>query len=216
MEELLLRMKTPKIGIRPDNIGETSNKVESIKPHHLTVVDGAVLVNNRAWIPETLIKRTMRALQTDSHKCCSQMLRKAQSTIYFIGMMDTFDDYVKSCVYCVHKRPMKPALSQIPTERAGQPFEIVTLDFAEFKKSGESFVVIGDKYSGDLHVAGVSKGGTSREVINAIQTFCRSNRIKKIETDGGSQFTSKNHKSILTIKVKVKDVLRNAPLIVEL
>ena len=105
-------------------------------------------------------------------------------------MMGAFDDYVQSCVYCEYKRPMKPALSQIPTERAGEPFKILTLDFAEFQKRTESFVVIGDKYSRDLQLAGVSKGGTSREVINAIQTFCRSHRIKKMKTDGGSQFTS--------------------------
>ena len=77
-----------------------------------------------------------------------------------MGMMETFDDYVKSRTYCVRKRPMKSVLSQIPTERAGEPFKVVTLDFAEFKKSGESFVVIGDKYSGNLHVVGVSKGRT--------------------------------------------------------
>ena len=41
-------------------------------------------------------------------------------------------------------------------------------------------------------MAGVKKGGTTREVINAIQTFVRSNRIKKIITDGGSQFPSDN------------------------
>ena len=39
-------------------------------------------------------------------------------------------------------------------------------------------------------MSAVKKGGTTREVINAIQAFTRSHRIRKIITDGGSQFTS--------------------------
>ena len=91
--------------------------------------------------------------------------------------MEAFDEYVKSCLYCVNKRPMKPALSKIPTERARAPFEIVTMDFAEFTNRGESFVALGDKYSGDLHEEGAKKGGTSKEVINALMHFARSNKI---------------------------------------
>ena len=40
------------------------------------------------------------------------------------------------------------------------------MDFVEFTKSGESFVVMLDKYSGALHAGGVKKGGTGDETIN--------------------------------------------------
>ena len=86
-------------------------------------------------------------------------------------MNEIFDNQVKACMHCVENMPMKPALSRVSKERASRPFEIITLDYAEFKKKGESFVVIGDKYSGALHVAGVKKGVNTREKINAVTDF---------------------------------------------
>ena len=71
-----------------------------------------------------------------------------------------------SCSICLAGFRLPPL--KLPTEWAGAPFKILTMDFAEFTKQGESFVVIGDKYGGDLHVEGAKKGGTSREVINAL------------------------------------------------
>ena len=91
-----------------------------------------MMVNNRAWIPITLISTATLALHTKSHKCTSRMMKKAIQSIYFIGMRDKFDDFVKSCINWVDTRPMKPALSRVPTERANYPFEILTMDFAEF------------------------------------------------------------------------------------
>ena len=86
----------------------------------------------------------------------------------------------------------QPALSRVPTESTSYPFEIITMDFAEFRKYEESFIILGDKYSGGLHLEGMKKGGTSRETINAITTFARSSvgMIKKIVSDQGTQFTS--------------------------
>ena len=49
---------------------------------------------------------------------------------------------------------MKLALSRVPTERGKYPFEVITMDFAEFTKKGETFIVLGDKFSGALHVEG--------------------------------------------------------------
>ena len=129
----------------------------NIKPVHLSIVKEALMVNNRAWIPEGLIHDTMRALHTKSHKCSSRMMRKALQSIYFIGMKEKIEEFVKSCPNCVDTRPMKPSLSRVPTERANYPFEIITMDFGEFKKSGESFVIMSDKYSGALHAGGVKK-----------------------------------------------------------
>ena len=77
------------------------------------------------------------------------------------------------------------------TERANYPFEGITMDFAEFTKNGESFIVMSDKYSGALHAGGVKKGGTGDETINNVVNFARSNvgNIKKIVSDMGTQFT---------------------------
>ena len=57
---------------------------------------------------------------------------------------------------------MKPEISRVPTERAHLPFEIITMDFAEFTKGGDSFICLGDKFSGARHVEGVSKGGNQQ------------------------------------------------------
>ena len=55
-------------------------------------------------------------------------------------------------------------------ERALYPFKIITMDFTEFEKKGESFI-----FSGAMHIAGVSKRGTSMETIAEIVTFAGSN-----------------------------------------
>ena len=77
-------------------------------------------------------------------------------------------------------------------EREEQPFKIITMDFEKFKKKGESFICLGDKFSGAIHVAGVSKGETSMETIAAIVNFAKSNErnIRKIISNQGTQFTS--------------------------
>ena len=62
------------------------------------------------------------------------MIRKASQSVYFIGMREKFKDHVRSCIGCHDTRPMKPALSKTPTERARYPFKIITMDFAEFSK----------------------------------------------------------------------------------
>ena len=65
--------------------------------------------------------------------------RKAQQSD-FAGMMEHFDEFVRGCVYCVHKRPLKPALSKVPTERAGEPFE-VEVDLTHMNPRGRGKVV---------------------------------------------------------------------------
>ena len=111
------------------------------------------------------------------------MMKKALQSVYFIGMRKKFDDYVKACFKCIERRPMKPALSRVLTERASYPFEVITMDFLEFRKAGESFIILGDKYSGALQMEGLRKGGTTQETINTITNFARSSvgRIKFIK-----------------------------------
>ena len=88
---------------------------------------------------------------------------------------------MRSGRFCQNNRLMKPEISRIPTERAHLPFKIITMDFTKFTKNGESFICLGDKFSGAIHVTGVSKGGTSTETIAAIVNFAKSNvrNIKK-------------------------------------
>ena len=66
------------------------------------------------------------------------------------------------------------------------------MDFAEFEKRKEHFLIIGDKFSGTLHVAGMARGGTAEEAIDEVQNFARSSTkyIRKIVMDRGTQFTS--------------------------
>ena len=103
-------------------------------------------------------------------------------------MKEKFDEFVKACHSCNESRPMKPTLSKVPTERGRYPFEIITMDFTEFRKKEESFIILRDKFSGALHLEGVGLGGTSRETINAIMNFARSNvgNIQKIISDQGT------------------------------
>ena len=98
-------MKSPRIGIRHYEQGSGPVHARNIKPIHLSVVDGALMVNNRACIPETLIGTTLRALHTESHKCSSRMMRKTVQSVYFIGMREKLDDFVKRCMSCVDSKP---------------------------------------------------------------------------------------------------------------
>ena len=134
VERSLIRMKSPRIGIKQTELGSEKMHARNIKPIHLSIVRDAIMVNNRAWIPEGLIYDTMRALHTKSHKCYSRMMRKALQSVYFIGMKEKIEEFVRSCPNLVDTRPMKPSLSRVPTERANYPFKIITMDFGEFKK----------------------------------------------------------------------------------
>ena len=116
VEKSLLQLKTPRIGVKQLD-GDGLCKLQAIKPIHLTVMEGAILANNRAWIPQSMVTDITKALHTDSHKCVTRMTKKASQSIYFIGMKEEFENFVKSCNGCNDTRPMKPALSKVPTER---------------------------------------------------------------------------------------------------
>ena len=111
VERSLIRMRSHRIGIRQSELGPGSMHARNIKPIHLSVVDEALMVNNRAWSPEGLVHDTMRALHTKSQKCSSRMVRKAMQSVYFIGMREKLDEFVRACTSCVDSRPMKLALS---------------------------------------------------------------------------------------------------------
>ena len=57
MEQILVHLRTPRIGILPLYELGTELKVEPIKQTHLAVVQGAVMVNNKAWIPDSLVRK---------------------------------------------------------------------------------------------------------------------------------------------------------------
>ena len=97
IEVSLLRMKSPRIGIKPTEFGAGNPIMQNIKPIHLSVMEGAIMVNNRAWIPWTLISTIT--------KCCSRMMRKATQSVYFIGMNEIFDNFVKACIPCMKLLP---------------------------------------------------------------------------------------------------------------
>ena len=100
MEKIFVLLKTPRIGISLIHAQGTELKVEPIKLCHLSIIQGAVMVNNRAWIPNSLEWRVTQALHTDSHKCVTRMSRKAVKSVYFINMTSVNTEMVRRCEAC--------------------------------------------------------------------------------------------------------------------
>ena len=106
-------------------------------------------------------------------------------------------EYVKSCQICQiakFKFRARPD-TMIVTNDAISPFECLHLDFAERKKKAEgsaktqSFLVAVDEFSRVVFAKAMKEG--SRAVINFLQNFPHIQKVKKIVSDNGPQFVSR-------------------------
>ncbi|XP_039438442.1 uncharacterized protein K02A2.6-like isoform X2 [Culex pipiens pallens] len=154
----------------------------------LEVIDGVLLLEDRAVIPSSLREKILQLLHLN-HGGMVKMKKLARRTVYWPGLNSDIEDFVKSCESCsqmeVVRKP-EASGSWIPTTR---PFSRLHADFFFFQ--GNTFLLIVDSNTKWLEVEWM-RFGTNARLVNKkfAAMFTRFGLPDVIVTDGGPPFNS--------------------------
>ena len=153
----------------------------------LSLESGAILYNNRLVIPISLRERVLHFCH-EGHKGVVLMKKFARQHVYWPGIDDDIESFVRSCSLCQETsyRPKRPVTSSWP--EAQSPMERVHIDFFKFK--GKTALVIVDAYSGFIEVVSMRKTDCKNvtAVLNNFMGFF--GLCETLVSDNGPPFNS--------------------------
>lgn len=161
-----------------------------IYSHHqdLEEVDGCVLFQDRVVIPETMKLKVLKMLHMN-HAGMNKIKQLARRTVYWFGMNNDIEKFVKSCRTCNETTLIsrKPPYSQwIPTKK---PFSRIHADFFHFDK--KVFLIVVDSFTKWIEIEHMKYGTDHKKVIKVfLNIFARFGLPDVLVTDGGPPFNS--------------------------
>ena len=181
------------------------NNIKNLKPHErmfwnvrneLSVEEGLILMDMRIVIPRSERKRVLKDLHS-AHQGIEKTKRRARESVYWPGINNDITTTVSACSLCQELRASQrkeELLSEDPPRRI---FQNVSADF--FQTSGKDFLVITDRLSNWPVIFTYEKGHTkTKSMIHSFRKYFADVGIpKKLKSDGGSQFTSREFRLFL-------------------
>ena len=163
---------------------------------HLSVIDGVCLFDSRPVIPIALRARVMASLHS-AHQGHSGMRARARISVYWPGMDKSLRNYLDTCHYCRLHAPSQPREPYTPAAPSAWPYECVVADHFDVK--GKSYLVIADRYSGNMHIFRCPSGKPSAQhlVSTSRDLFNQYGVPREFASDGGTSFTSHEFQSFL-------------------
>lgn len=163
---------------------------------HLTVVDNVCLFDSRPVIPVALRGRVMAGLHS-AHQGLAGMRARAQLSVYWPGLNKSLQNYLQTCQYCGLHTPTQQKESYTPSKPPSWPYESVVAD--HFEVRGKSYLVVADRYSGNLHVFRCPSGkpSTAHLITVSRDLFQQYGVPREFASDGGSTFMSHLFQSFL-------------------
>ncbi|XP_062715677.1 uncharacterized protein K02A2.6-like [Aedes albopictus] len=162
----------------------------------LTIVDGCIMFGDRVVVPDEFRRRILKQFHR-GHPGIVRMKSIARSFVYWPGVDQEIEDYVKRCTPCATagKAPTKTTLESWPVP--SRPWSRIHIDYAG-PVDGVYFLVIADPYSKwpEVHV---TKSTTSRATIKLLnQTFATFGVPEVLVSDNGTQFSSHEFQTFCT------------------
>lgn len=147
---------------------------------------------NRVIVPSTLTNSVLNSLH-ENHTGVVRMKMIARSYVWWPGIDNDIEEYVKKCVACqqTQKIPSQEQSSRWP--KTSYPFERIHIDF--FHLSGKTFLLIVDAYSKlcDVKLMGLTNVSA---VIEKLQEFFSNFGLPtELVSDNGPPFNSFKFKS---------------------
>ena len=153
------------------------------------VDEGLVLYGSRIVVPKNCRREVLERLH-DSHQGIERTKRRARQSVYWPGINSDITNMVQACEACQERLPSLPKEPMQPDEIPTRVFESVSMDL--FSHGGKHFLVYADRYSGWPEVEEFRNDPTSAQVIKVLRKhFGRTGIPKKIRSDGGPQFASR-------------------------
>lgn len=164
---------------------------ESLRPFYqyreaLSALDGVALYRDRIIIPECLQQRVLQSLHS-AHQSTSQMLSRAESSIFWPGMSTAIIDVRNRCNACNRMAPSQPSAPPTPPRQPCYPFQCIAADYFHYK--GNNYLVIVDRYSNWPIVERAGEGALGL-VTSLRRVFVTFGISDELTSDGGPEFTA--------------------------
>ena len=153
-------------------------------------------MDHRIVIPPSLQKHVLYALHS-AHQGVSGMKARANTTVYWPGMINNIRSTRYNCKHCNEIAPSQPKEPLMATPSPDWPFQLICADY--FELNNHSYLVIVDRFSGWLNIYHFKPACSTN---NTLISTCRSLFIaygapEEISTDGGPQFMSYEFQNFL-------------------
>lgn len=179
----------------------SKNLTTAVQPYFhrresLSVVDGCVMFGDRIVVPETFRQKILHQFHR-GHPGIVRMKAIARSFVYWPGIDNEIEDYVKRCVPCstAGKAPTKTTLESWPIP--AKPWSRIHVDYAG-PVDGVYFLVVVDPYTKwpEVHVTKSTSTKTTIKLLN--QSFATFGVPEVIVSDNGTQFSSHEFQAFCT------------------
>ncbi|XP_060092557.1 uncharacterized protein K02A2.6-like [Heteronotia binoei] len=150
---------------------------------------GCVLWGSRVVVPPPLRKQVLEDLH-ETHPGIVRMKALARSYVWWPGMDEEIEGWVRRCQPCQESRPDPPSAPVHRWESNRRPWSRLHLDFAG-PYQGQIFFILVDAYTKWLEVIPVASTSTAAAVRALRRVLCTHGIPDTLVTDNGTAFTSR-------------------------
>ncbi|XP_055585566.1 uncharacterized protein K02A2.6-like isoform X1 [Uranotaenia lowii] len=146
-------------------------------------------------IPSSLRNKILKMLHKN-HSGMSKIKQMARRTVFWNGINDDIEDFVKACQICHQTTAIRKTVPYSSWQQTNKPFSRLHADFFHFQK--KTFLVVVDSHSKWLELEYMRFGTDCRKVLKVfLSIFARFGLPDTIVTDGGPPFNSEYFKVFL-------------------
>lgn len=153
----------------------------------LNVERGCVMYGSRVIVPESLKIGVLKILHTN-HLGMVRMKQVAREYVFWQGINNDIESYVKECEPCQVLRKDKPDKEYGKWAETHFPFERIHIDFFHFK--GKTFLILVDAYSRWLEIRLMSRTDAAKVILELESIFSVFGYPVKLVCDNGPPFSS--------------------------
>ena len=155
----------------------------------LLLLDRVIYMDHCIVTPSSLQKYISYALHS-AHQDVSGMKARANTTIYWPGMINNIHSTRCNCKHCTEIAPSQPREPLMATPSPDWPFQLICADY--FELTNHSYLAIIDRFRGWLDIYHFKPGcSTNNTLISTCHSlFIAYGAPEEISTDGGPQFMS--------------------------
>eukprot|EP00095_Tigriopus_kingsejongensis_P004552 snap_masked-scaffold1843_size26594-processed-gene-0.5 protein:Tk04552 transcript:snap_masked-scaffold1843_size26594-processed-gene-0.5-mRNA-1 annotation:"PREDICTED: uncharacterized protein K02A2.6-like" len=158
-----------------------------LKIHEISLVDGLLVRDgHRVIVPPQAVSKILDLLHL-SHSGTVKMLQNAKALYFWPGMRQQVANLVSSCNTCASLLPSQayePSLKLTPTG----PMSDMATDLVKVTGTEETWLVLGDRWSGYPWVEKLSQLSSAAVISQLIRWFDDFGDPERLRSDGGPQF----------------------------
>lgn len=165
-----------------------SSNLQAYYQHRLdfTIIDDLLVKESRIVVPKTLQSEVIHFIH-QGHQGVAKCRRRAQASVWWLGVNSEIDLVVKNCPKCIEHRT-NPRENHTVEDFPTRPWEKLGADLF---KEGNWYLIVVDYYSRYFEIFKLNSQ-TEDDVIRCFEDlFSRFGKPDKVRSDNGPQFRSR-------------------------